>query len=114
MRYNTGRLAGVASVAGMAAGALILAGVPAWAGDSNSSDPAACYVQGLEPSSGSGLVWGDAVRQGCSDNVRLEAWIYKDVSFLPDPQIGYGDKWLVNGRVKGQGKCEDNALYYVT
>src|SRR5699024_8531217 len=31
-----------------------------------------------------------------------------------DPQIGYGDKWLVNGSVQGQGKCEDNALYYVT
>lgn len=105
----------VGAVAGMAAGALALSITPAWAAGANPDDSvAACYVQGLEPYNSGGYIRGEAARYNCGDYVRLEAWIYKDLSLWPDPQVGYGERWLTNGRVTGGGTCDGYGLYYVT
>lgn len=66
------------------------------------------------PYQSSGFVYGVANRNGCSDSVDLQAWLFADLTLLPDPNIGYGSGRRVNGSVTGAGPCDrqGRAEYY--
>ena len=104
-------LATTLAVTGMA-GALTFAASPAGAAEAPFAPVQACYVQGLGVSTSGAYATGSVARYNCGDYVRLDGEIFKDISFWPDPQIGYNDRWLYNGTVGVRGRCDGFGSYY--
>lgn len=98
------------AVLGLTVGGVALTVTPAW----SAAEPLACEVSANAPYEDFSFVHGVVNRSGCGDNVDLQSWLFADISFWPDPQIGYGSARLVNGSVNGAGPCdrEGHANYY--
>jgi len=107
MLQRTRTCLSAALVPGLIAGALAITAAPALA--------ASCYVSANSPSAISGQVYGVANRSGCGDYVELQAWLMYQKSLWPDPNMGYGERKLTNGSVKGSGPCSRYGRgYYYT
>lgn len=111
MRSMSRRSLSLALAPALMAGAIVLT----TASSTSAVTVSSCYLSGNTPFESGTPIKGRANRAGCGDLVLLKSYIKKDLSFQPDPAVGYGEKRVVNGYVYGEGPCSrgGHGTYYV-
>jgi hypothetical protein len=97
------------AVLGLTVGGVAITATPAW-----TSEADACELWANAPYQEASFIYGVANRGGCGNQVELQSWLFADLQFWPDPQVGFGSGIRVNGSVTGGGRCDVEGLdlYY--